>query len=77
MLHGCLDEVSRQGFQSLAMIHIPALVDGQSDDVSSAEAMVEALRSWDEEHPEMIDEVFLVDRENGFAKQLQGSPESP
>ena len=67
----CLDKLSCLGYRSVAMIHIPAAVNGRSDDVASAKGMIEAIRSWDQESPGKIDDVFLVDRENDFAEQLK------
>jgi hypothetical protein len=77
LVRQCLDEVDRQNCRSVAMIHIPAAVNGHKNDVASAEAMIEAIRTWDDEHPGLIGDVFLVDRENGFSQQLQGMPVEP
>jgi hypothetical protein len=70
LIRRCLDRISRLGYRCVAMIHIPAAVDGHVNDAVSADVLIEAIRSWDEKHPGMIDDVFLVDRKNDFSKQL-------
>jgi hypothetical protein len=70
IIWSCFKRISHLGHRSVAMIHIPAAVNGHANDEASAEALIDAIRSWDEKHPGMIDDVFLVDRENDFSKQV-------
>lgn len=72
-IHRSLDKLSQLGVKRVAMIHIPFAPGeqlAQPHDVESANAMIEALRSWDQENPDRIDDVYLVDLKNAFAPLL-------
>jgi hypothetical protein len=75
LIYRCFDALSRLECRSAAMIHIPFSPRNHNtssqQDAASAEAMIEAIRTWDKNNPGKIDKVFLVDRKNDFIKQLE------
>jgi hypothetical protein len=72
LIQRCFDRISRLGYRSVALIHIPAAVNSRVNDAASADALIEAIRSWDGKYSGRIDDIFLVDRKNDFSMQLIG-----
>ena len=73
LVQRCLKRLAELAVRRIAMMHIPfarrqQLENRQACDAESAQAMIASLLTWDERNPTLIEEVFLIDLENGFAQ---------
>lgn len=63
-----LDRLTELGCRKPSFIHIPLY--SKEKDQEAAETLIKTLREWNQQTPEAIDEVYLVDRKGDFASYI-------